>query len=344
MKKESVSNDYTLKSKKYSGGFKSFLSDWMILFLFVVLLALCCLKPEFRTTTNIMNILRQASFVAIIAMGEFFVILIGEMDMSISSIIGMVSIFFAGFCVQNNLPMGVAFLLVLLMSIVIGIINGALVVYGKMPSFIATLVTMNMLKGINYIYSDGLPISGLPDNFGQLALGKLGIVPFAVILMFAVGLLLYVFTAHTSLGRSFFAVGGNKEASKLSGLNVNFISILAFVLSGALSTVGALGLTSKTQSGNVTLGDNLLFDVMTICVLGSTSLTGGPAPSDPDPVPVRHHHRRAVPADHYEHHGSARHQHLLAVGRQGHHSGRRRSDRLQFQERLNHSDYSHGGK
>ena len=249
MKKESVSNDYTLKSKKYSGGFKSFLSDWMILFLFVVLLALCCLKPEFRTTTNIMNILRQASFVAIIAMGEFFVILIGEMDMSISSIIGMVSIFFAGFCVQNNLPMGVAFLLVLLMSIVIGIINGALVVYGKMPSFIATLVTMNMLKGINYIYSDGLPISGLPDNFGQLALGKLGIVPFAVILMFAVGLLLYVFTAH--------------------------ISILAFVLSGALSTVGALGLTSKTQSGNVTLGDNLLFDVMTICVLGGTSLTGG---------------------------------------------------------------------
>ena len=171
MKKESVSNDYTLKSKKYSGGFKSFLSDWMILFLFVVLLALCCLKQEFRTTTNIMNILRQASFVAIIAMGEFFVILIGEMDMSISSIIGMVSIFFAGFCVRNDLPMGVAFLLVLLMSVVIGIINGALVVYGKMPSFIATLVTMNMLKGINYIYSDGLPISGLPDSFGQLALG-----------------------------------------------------------------------------------------------------------------------------------------------------------------------------
>ena len=141
MKKESVSNDYTLKSKKYSGGFMSFLSDWMILFLFVVLLALCCLKPEFRTTTNIMNILRQASFVAIIAMGEFFVILIGEMDMSISSIIGMVSIFFAGFCVQNNLPMGVAFLLVLLMSIVIGIINGAL--------FLQTITNIMVLLGIN---------------------------------------------------------------------------------------------------------------------------------------------------------------------------------------------------
>lgn len=268
-------NDYTLKSKKYSGGFKAFLSDWMILFLFVALVALCCLNSNFRTPTNIMNILRQASFVAIIAMGEFFVILIAEMDMSISSTIGMVSIFFAGFCVKMGLPMGLAILLVLFMSAAIGVINGVLVVYGKMPSFIATLVTMNMLKGVNYIYSDGLPISGLSEGFGQLALGKLGIVPYAVILMFVVAIVLYIFTAHTALGRSFFAVGGNKEASKLSGINTQFVAILAFVLSGILSTIGALGLTSKTQSGNVTLGDNLLFDVMTICVLGGTSLTGG---------------------------------------------------------------------
>ena len=268
-------NDYTLKSKKYSGGFKAFLSDWMILLLFVALVALCCLNSNFRTPTNIMNILRQASFVAIIAMGEFFVILIAEMDMSISSTIGMVSIFFAGFCVKMGLPMGLAILLVLFMSAAIGVINGVLVVYGKMPSFIATLVTMNMLKGVNYIYSDGLPISGLSEGFGQLALGKLGIVPYAVILMFVVAIVLYIFTAHTALGRSFFAVGGNKEASKLSGINTQFVAILAFVLSGILSTIGALGLTSKTQSGNVTLGDNLLFDVMTICVLGGTSLTGG---------------------------------------------------------------------
>lgn len=269
-------NDFATKSKKYSGGFKSFLSDWMILFLFVVLVAICCLNSNFRTTNNIMNILRQASFVAIIAMGEFFVILIAEMDMSISSIIGMVSIFFAGFCVKMNLPIAVSILLVLLMSVVVGVINGVLVVYGKMPSFIATLVTTNMIKGMNYIYSDGLPISGLSDGFGQLALGKIfGIIPYAVLLMFAVAIILYIFTTHTALGRSFFAVGGNREAANLSGINTNFVAILAFVLSGVLSMVGALGLTSKTQSGNVTLGDNLLFDVMTICVLGGTSLTGG---------------------------------------------------------------------
>ena len=268
-------NDYKVKSKRYTKGMKTLLNDWMIAFLFVALFALCCLNSDFRTTTNIMNVLRQASFVAIIAMGEFFVILIGEMDMSISSTIGMVSIFFAGFTVNMGLPIWLSFLLVILIAVVIGIVNGCLVVYGKMPSFIATLVIMNMLKGINYIYSDGLPISGLSEEFGQMALGKLGIVPYAVILMVVVAVILYVFTTNTSVGRSFFAVGGNKEASRLSGLNVNFIAILAFVMCAILTTIGALGLTSKTLSGNVTLGDNLLFDVMTICVLGGTSLTGG---------------------------------------------------------------------
>lgn len=268
-------NDYKTKAKKYSGGFKSVVNDWMILFLFILLFALCCFNSNFRTPANIMNVLRQASFVAIIAMGEFFVILIGEMDMSITSTIGMVSIFFAGFVVNMGVPIPIAFLLVIMMSMVIGVINGCLVVYGKMPSFIATLVIMNMLKGVNYLFSDGLPISGLPQSFGQMALGKVGIVPYAVILMLVVAVFLYIFTAHTAVGRSFFAIGGNKEASKLSGLNVNFIAILSFVVCAVLTTIGALGLTSKTQSGNVTLGDNLLFDVMTICVLGGTSLTGG---------------------------------------------------------------------
>lgn len=133
-------NDYREKAKKYSGGMKALLSDWMIVFLFIILFILCCFNSNFRTYSNIMNVLRQASFLAIIAMGEFFVILIGEMDMSISSIIGMVSIFFAGLVVKNNLPIWLAIMVVLLMSAIIGIINGSLVVYGKMPSFIATLV------------------------------------------------------------------------------------------------------------------------------------------------------------------------------------------------------------
>lgn len=269
-------SEYVNKSKRYSSGWRSFMQDWMILFLFIVLFAASCIFSEtFRTPDNILNVLRQASFIAIIAMGEFFVILTGNMDMSISSTIGMVSIFFAGFTVQMGLPIPAAIAVVLVMAIIVGLINGILVVYGHVPSFIGTLVVMNILKGIYYIYSGGLPISGMPKEFNFLGAGYIGPIPFPIIILLIVTAILYVITQYTSIGRGFYAVGGNAEASKLSGLNVKFISILAFVICAVLSAIGALGLTSKTLTGNVNIGENLLFDVMTIVVLGGTSLMGG---------------------------------------------------------------------
>ena len=271
-----MSSTIEAKAKRYNGGWKVFLKEWVLLLLLLGLVLICSLSlPRFRTTNNIMNILRQASFTAIIAMGEFFVILIGQMDMSISSIIGMASIYFAGLVVKLGMPVWMGILVVVAIGVVIGIINGALVVYGKIPSFIATLVVMNVVRGFIYLYSRGLPISGLPEGFNFLGSGYVGIVPFPVILMFAIALLLHILTSHTSIGRSFFAVGGNLEASRLSGINVELVSVLAFVFSAVLTVVGALGLTAKTLAGNVTLGDELLFDVMTIVVLGGTSLTGG---------------------------------------------------------------------
>ncbi len=269
-------SDFKIKSKRYSEGWSQFLQDWMILILFVVLVVIfSATSSTFRTTNNLMNVLRQASFIAIISMGEFFVILTGNMDMSISSIIGLVSIFFAGFAVTMGLPVWLAITLVMLMAVVVGLVNGLLVVYGKMPSFIGTLVTMNVIKGIYFIYSGGLPISGLPESFNFLGAGYVGVVPFPVILMVIIAILLYIVTQHTSIGRSFFAVGGNIEAAKLSGINVRFVGIFAFVLCAVLTAIGALGLTARTLSGNVMIGEGLLFDVMTIVVLGGTSLMGG---------------------------------------------------------------------
>lgn len=269
-------SDFKIKSKRYSGGWSQFLQDWMILILFVVLVVIfSATSSTFRTTNNLMNVLRQASFIAIISMGEFFVILTGNMDMSISSIIGLVSIFFAGFAVTMGLPVWLSIALVMLMAVVVGLVNGLLVVYGKMPSFIGTLVTMNVIKGIYFIYSGGLPISGLPESFNFLGAGYVGVVPFPVILMVIIAFLLYIVTQHTSIGRSFFAVGGNIEAAKLSGINVRFVGIFAFVLCAVLTAIGALGLTARTLSGNVMIGEGLLFDVMTIVVLGGTSLMGG---------------------------------------------------------------------
>lgn len=268
--------DFEIKAKRYSGGWKVFVNEWMILLLFVVLVLICSVSVKnFLSSQNIMNVLRQISFLAIVALGEYFVILTGQMDMSIGSIIGMVSIFYAGFVANAGMNPWLAVVLVLLMAISVGIVNGVLTVYGKMPSFIATLVTMNVVKGIDYIYSRGIPISGLPKKFNVIGIGYVGIIPVPVIMMVIVSIILYVLTMHTSLGRSFFAVGGNKEASKLTGINVKKVGVLAFVFSAILCTIAGLGLTAKTMSGSATLGDTMLFDVMTVVVLGGTSLTGG---------------------------------------------------------------------
>ncbi|HHU89414.1 MAG: ABC transporter permease [Sphaerochaetaceae bacterium] len=264
------------KKNRYGKSFKSFLNEWMILILFIALFLISVVSlPKFRTTRNIMNILRQASFISIIALGEFFVILIGNMDMSITSIIGMTSIYFSGMVANSGVPVFWAILIVLLLSAIVGVINGMLTVYGRMPSFIGTLTVMNILKGIYFIYSKGLPISGLPESFNFLGAGYIGVIPFPVILMLVVALILHIFTQHTEMGRSFYAVGGNIEAAKLSGINIKFISVFAFVICALLSSIGSLGLTSRSLSGNVMIGENLLFDVMTIVVLGGTSLTGG---------------------------------------------------------------------
>jgi len=269
-------NDFITKTKRYGGGGQYFLQEWMLLILFAIMVTIFMIaSPTFRTPNNLLNVLRQASFIAIIAMGEFFVILIAGMDMSISSIIGMVSIFFAGFVVTMGLPLWLSIVLVMLMAILVGLLNGVLVVYGKMPAFIGTLVTMTIIKGIYFIYSGGLPIPGIPEEFNFLGAGYIGVIPFPVILLAVIALTLNVITNHTAIGRSFYAVGGNIEASKLSGINVNFVGILAFVLCAVLTAIGALGLTAKILSGNVMIGENLLFDVMTIVVLGGTSLSGG---------------------------------------------------------------------
>ena len=267
---------YAAKSTRYSGGLRAFVNEWMILFLFLALFAICAVAIDrFLELGNLMNIARQISFLAIVALGQFFVILIAQLDLSIGSAIGLQSVLLAGLVAKSGLNVWVALLLVLVSAVVIGLVNGALVIYGNVPSFIATLVTMNVLTGIAFLYSRGLPISGLPSWLNYLGMGYLFAIPVPVYLMVLVTIVCYVFTMHTELGRSFYAVGGNAEAARLSGINVKFIGMLAFVLSSLLATLGSIGLTARTMSGSATLGDAMLFDVMTVVVLGGTSLFGG---------------------------------------------------------------------
>lgn len=149
-------SDFAAKSNRYSAGLRSFMSEWMILVLFIALFALCSLTiDQFLEIGNLMNIARQISFLTIVALGQFFVILIAHMDLSIGSSIGLTSVLLAGLIAFSGLPAWLAILAVFGAAVLIGIVNGLLVIYGRVPAFIATLVMMNVLMGLAYIYSRG---------------------------------------------------------------------------------------------------------------------------------------------------------------------------------------------
>ena len=264
------STDY-LKSR-----LRAFVSEWMILFLFLALFILCSLFiRNFFELGNLMNIARQVSFLTIAALGQFFVILIAHMDLSVGSSIGLSSALLAGLVSFQHLPFGLSLFIVILVSVIIGLINGAVVIYGRVPAFIATLVMMNVLTGISFLYSKGLPISGLPKWFSYFGMGYFLGIPVPVYMMVICAAFCYVLTTRTALGRNFYAVGGNFEAAKLSGVNVVMVGMVAFVLCSIFTLIASLGLTSRTMSGSATLGDAMLFDIITVVVLGGTSLFGG---------------------------------------------------------------------
>lgn len=247
-----------------------------ILLLFIVMFILASVfVDDFFNSSNIINLVRQISFLAIIGLGQFFVILIGGIDMSVGATVGLVSIVLANLMSVHQYSIFVAITIVLVIALLIGFINGLISVYGHVTPFIATLITMIIITGVNYLYSNGIPISGLPSGFNFLGAGYVGPIPFPIIVLFVIGLLCYILTTNMKVGRSFYAVGGNLEASKLSGINVNKIRIYAFMLSSLLAGVGAVLITSRTMSGQPAIGESMLFDIITIVVLGGTSLTGG---------------------------------------------------------------------
>lgn len=252
------------------------LKESSILFILLGLFALCALfVPRFFSFDNLINILRQVSAFTIIAFGQFFVIVSGGFDLSIGSNIGFVGIIVAYLIRVFAVNMWLAMLVAIGVAVLIGYWNGVFVVYGSVPPFIATLATMIIVKGVNFLISNGIPISGLSERFGMIGRGYVGLFPIPVIIFILVSAVSHIFMEHTATGRSIYAVGGNEEATRLSGVNVNRIKILVYALSGLFTGIGAIMIASRIMAGQPTVGENMLFDIITAVVLGGTALSGG---------------------------------------------------------------------
>lgn len=247
-----------------------------LLGLLLIIIIISFMSPSFLTATNIFNVLRQVSISALIAFGMTFVILTGGIDLSVGSTLALTGAISAGLLAGGMDPF-LAMLIGLLLGAVLGAVNGFIIAKGKVAPFIATLATMTIYRGLTLVYTDGKPVSGLGDSLAFQMFGKgyfLGI-PVPVITMLIAFLVLYFILRKTTFGRRVYAIGGNEEASRLSGINVDRITIAVYSLTGMLAALSALILTSRLNSAQPTAGQSYELDAIAAVVLGGTSLTGG---------------------------------------------------------------------
>jgi len=240
--------------------------------LLVVLLTV--LSPHFLTVSNLMNVMEQTSINAVIAVGMTFVILSGGIDLSVGSLVALSGVALAA-ALRSGVPLPIALLAGLATGAAAGLVNGLLITRGKLPAFIATLGMMSVARGLTLFVTDGRPISGFEAGFRTLATGRVLGVPASVLLAAALYLAAHVVLTRTRFGLYVYAIGGNEEATRLSGVGVRFHKTMVYVLAGLMSAVAAVILTARLNSAQPIAGMMYELDAIAATVIGGTSLLGG---------------------------------------------------------------------
>jgi ribose transport system permease protein len=259
-------------TKKYLKRYQSAIG----LLLFSIIISF--LNDRFLTWGNILNVLRQTSINSIIAAGMTFVILTGGIDLSVGSILAFTGAV-AAMLIALGYPAIVAVIGALIVGATIGAISGFVISKGKVQPFIATLAMMTIFRGATLVLTDGRPIStGYEANaavFSKIGNGYIGFIPIPIIIMISVFVLGYFILKHTIIGRYVYALGGNEEATKLSGVNVDRIKIFVFATSGFFASLAGIIITARLSSAQPTAGTGYELDAIAAVVLGGTSLAGG---------------------------------------------------------------------
>ncbi|MFC1651150.1 ABC transporter permease [Candidatus Latescibacterota bacterium] len=242
-------------------------------FLFLCLV-LSLLSDRFLTLSNLTIILRQTSINAILAAGMTFVIISSGIDLSVGSIVALTGVIASSIAVKGY---GITFAVMggLLVSVVIGAFNGYIIGKHTIPPFICTLSTMIIVRGLALVYTKGYPVFGLPQGYKFIGSGFIFSIPMPVIIMGLVYLATTFILKHTNLGFYTFAIGGNEEATRLSGVNVVGYKIKIYILNGLLAGVAGIVLSSRLNTGQPTAGEMFELDAIAAVVLGGTKLSGG---------------------------------------------------------------------
>ncbi|MFD9318152.1 substrate-binding domain-containing protein [Streptomyces sp. NPDC060053] len=268
----------TLKSGTGAGGAAAvrrlLLDNGALTALIVLVIAMSALSGDFLTTDNLLNVGVQAAVTAILAFGVTFVIVSAGIDLSVGSVAALSATVLAWSATQHGVPVVLAVVLAVATGIAAGLVNGFLIAYGKLPPFIATLAMLSVARGLSLVISEGSPIA-FPDSVSHLGDTLGGWLPVPVLVMIVMGLIAAFVLGRTYIGRSMYAIGGNEEAARLSGLRVKKQKLAIYALSGVFAAAAGVVLASRLSSAQPQAADGYELDAIAAVVIGGASLAGG---------------------------------------------------------------------
>lgn len=242
---------------------------------FTICLILSFISPQFLTVSNWTIIITQASINALLAFGVTFVIITGGIDLSLGSMVAVTGVTAAMLAHPDTFPVALPIFVGLLAGLLMGIFNGFIITKSKIAPFIVTLGTMTIGRGLALILSKGRPISNLSDSFNFIGGGEILGIPFPIIVLIIIFTICSITLKKTLLGRYIYAVGGNEQAARASGINVNQVKMTVYSISGLLAGLAGVLLTSRITTGQPNAGAGFELDAIAAAVIGGTSTSGG---------------------------------------------------------------------
>ncbi|WP_246710474.1 ABC transporter permease [Martelella soudanensis] len=233
------------------------------------------LSPVFATVRNIENVLQAATIIAVVAIGQTFVILVAGIDLSVASVLVLSSVLSVGLVEFQGFSPVVGVVVALGAGLGLGLLNGLAVTKLRIPALIATLATMTIGRGLAYIYSGGTNIAPVPSFFVELQAARIFGIPAVIVLTLALALIAQIVLSRTAFGRSVYATGGNPLAARLAGINTERVIVIAFMISGLMSAIAGLLITARFEAGAATAAQGLELAVIAAVVIGGVSLFGG---------------------------------------------------------------------
>lgn len=248
---------------------------------FLIVLGMCIImsiaSPVFLRTSNLLNITRQVCVSTLLSIGFTVVLSSGHMDLSVGTLMGLCGMVLAKMIKEGGVPVPLAIVITLLLGTVCGALNAAMITIFRVVPFVATMATQSIFKGANYLISNLVPVAGLPSSLVFIGQGYFLGIPVPVYIMIVVIILVWIMMNRTKFGRYVLAMGGNAEAARVSGINVDKMRYGVYMVGGFCTGIASVVMTARTASAQVSAGTGMEMDAIAAVVIGGTAMSGGNA-------------------------------------------------------------------